>query len=90
MLSGQTSVYIDTIKSDTENNALISAVNMDVTTDVTEDVGADAGLDEEDSVTDGKKKKHLDRSKYGKYIMRFGKNLARRVNVKKNSRSIVS
>ena len=72
MLSGQTSVYIDTIKSDTENNALSSAVNMDVTVDLTEDVNVDASLEEEESQKDGKKKKHLDRSKYGKYIMRFG------------------
>ena len=70
MLSGQTSVYIDTIKSDTENNALISAVNMDVATDVKDDVD----VDQDEEETEGKKKKELDRSTYGKYIMRFGEN----------------
>ena len=72
MLSGQTSVYIDTIKSDTENNTLISAVNMDVATDVKDDV--DVNVDQDEEETEGKKKKELDRSTYGKYIMRFGKN----------------
>lgn len=74
MLSGQTSVYIDTLKSDNENNSILTAaMNVDVNIDVTEDPSAEVNLEEDGSAADGKKKKQLDRSKYGKFIIHFGK-----------------
>ena len=70
ILSGQTSVYIDTIKSDTdsltENPETSVEVSMDQNTE-------DQNTEEDDITGESKKNKQLDRSKYGKFIIHFGK-----------------
>lgn len=60
MLTGTTSVYIDTVKSDEENAVVAEEMSEK---DITEKM-----LEEET----GKKKK-LDRKKYGKFILHYGK-----------------
>ncbi|XP_071078833.1 uncharacterized protein [Haliotis cracherodii] len=59
MLSGRTSVYIDTIRSDDDDPYHLSPVKD-------EDVGQDVILG-----TQGKRRKPLDRTTYGKFIMHF-------------------
>ena len=69
-MSGQTAVYIDTIKSDTdsltENPETSVEVSMDQNTE-------DQNAEEDDITGESKKNKQLDRSKYGKFIIHFGK-----------------
>ena len=67
ILSGQTSVYIDTLKSDNENVANAPAVM-----DIVDDINVETSNDMDDVISEGKKKKELDRSKYGKFIIHFG------------------
>ena len=67
ILSGQTSVYIDTLKSDNENVANAPAVM-----DIADDINVETSNDMDDVISEGKKKKELDRSKYGKFIIHFG------------------
>ncbi|XP_067682167.1 uncharacterized protein [Haliotis asinina] len=59
MLSGRTSVYIDTIRADDDDPYTSSSAKND-------DIGMDDILG-----TQGKRRKPLDRTRYGKFIMHF-------------------
>ena len=70
MLTGKTSVYIDTVKSDDDPPpTLPPEVNMD-SSDSDEE-----GQDDESLTLQGleHKKKKLDRSKFGKHMIHFGR-----------------
>ena len=69
MLSGRTSVFIDTTKSDDDAEQTTKPEMDDGST-----TGKDGDTESFDFQTgvDGKKKP-LDRSKYGKFIIHFGK-----------------
>lgn len=59
MLTGTTSVYIDTVKSDEENAVVAEEMSeKDIIEKMLEETG---------------KKKKLDRKKYGKFILHYGK-----------------
>ena len=64
MLTGKTSVYIDTLKSDDETGDVVP----------TDDSVENEADDNKIEVEAGKKKK-LDRSKYGKFILHYGKTI---------------
>jgi hypothetical protein len=64
MLTGKTSVYIDTLKSDDETGDVVP----------TDDSVENEADDNKIEVETGKKKK-LDRSKYGKFILHYGKTI---------------
>jgi hypothetical protein len=71
MLSGKTSVFIDTRKSDDDGD-LVKTDDDIASKTVTE--GNDVmSEDSHESHQEVKKKKSLDRSKYGKFIIHFGK-----------------
>jgi len=64
MLSGKTSVFIDTTKSDDDpEDVAAAAQNAAAEKDVASVTSDDTGV---------QKKNKLDRSKYGKFIIHFG------------------
>ena len=63
-------MYIDTIKSDTESLTENPETSVEVSMDQNAD---DQNAEEEDINGESKKNKQLDRSKYGKFIIHFGK-----------------
>lgn len=69
MLSGRTSVYIDTTKTE-EDADMTKPADDNASQTITH---ADETSDETDSPREVKKKKPLDRSKYGKFAIHFGK-----------------
>ncbi len=68
MLTGKTSVYIDTTKSDDDPADKEDNQDSDKKTSQTKPLD-DAELE----VQTSKKKKKLDRSQYGRFIINFGK-----------------
>lgn len=70
MLSGRTSVYIDTTKSDDDPEQPTNKPEADDGKTSAKDWSSATS---EDQSENGGKKKLLDRSKYGKFIIHFGK-----------------
>lgn len=70
IMSGRTSVYIDTTKSDDDGEASKPEVKEeDKEPPNASDVPSDV---DDDNFDEDKKKKTLDRSKYGKFIIHYG------------------
>ena len=76
MLSGKTSVYIDTTKSDDDGEVTNQIQGIDGIGSIGSVTEKTDVLRENQSVSDEtetKKRRNLDRSKYGKFIIHFGK-----------------